>query len=186
MTETTTTSGYPALTICRAGAATDHPCTRPVGTESLYLGEAPTLCAEHYRSAYAAEEAADWNDAHDAILERIGPLLDHERPGRLEALMGTTLEEVRRETARAYGEYDKALWMLEHDHETHGKLPLAGREDMERGYRLLNRADRLTYAIAALYGDGKDLSPERWGILAVLQEVQEEATAELLRWKADR
>ena len=60
---------------------------------------------------------------------------------------------------------------------------LSGPEDMERGYRLLTRSDRLVEAFYTLYGDGKDLTPKQWRMLGAIQEAQQEVSVQFERWR---
>jgi hypothetical protein len=91
---------------------------------------------------------------------------------------------IKRECARWRGELEIAGLMAEDRPEGFSieGVPITA-EKAEEGERLLKRADRLEDAIEAVYqAPGLDES-ERWAILAVLYEVNDEASEELSRFR---
>ena len=73
--------------------------------------------------------------------------------------------------------------MVRHDAgETFGARPRS-LEKIEHGFRLPIRADRLAYAVDAVYEAPNLDDVSRWRILGVLQDAHEEASAELARYR---
>jgi hypothetical protein len=165
---------------------TEEPTTCSCGRPAVYdpfSGET-RYCAEHKRAVFADGIYVDWLQAHETMRERLGEVLDSEDDAPLNEVLRGAMNRIKRECARWAGELEIAGLMAEDRPEGFSVegVPITV-EKAEEGERLLKRADRLEDAIEAVYqAPGLDES-ERWAILAVLYEVNDEASEELSRFR---
>jgi hypothetical protein len=166
MTENTTTSVFCA-------------CGRPAAVDPF--GEFTGACGPHLRVRVAEERVGGWTRAHEALSGRIYDILDHDDPGPLENLVYSALDTAREELARAHYELDVAARVASH----RDGDEVAGRprtlEEVEKGYRMYLRVEGLDRARDAVLDDAVLKDGQRWGILAALYGIREEAAKELHR-----
>jgi hypothetical protein len=142
-------------------------------------------CEEHKRVVFADEVYGDWLEAHEAMREALGPVLDSEEDGLLHDTVYRAMSEIKRGCAHWRAELEIAEWAAVRDPE---RFFLAGRrissEQAEVGARLLRRSDRLGEAISIFYkATGELPEGDRWAMLSALYEVKDQVDAELERFR---
>jgi hypothetical protein len=165
------------------------PCGRPVSTALTVggcLDDEDRYCAEHKRAVAADYTSGEWLEAHEAMRKGLGEAIDDEDDAPLNEIARNTMERIKRECARWSGELEIAGWMAGREAED---LFAVGRRlgpgEAERGGRLLTRGDRLEDAIEAVYEAPSLDERDRWAILAVLYEVEDETSEELKRFRGE-
>jgi hypothetical protein len=161
-------------------------CGRPAVYDP-FSGET-RYCEQHKRVVFADEIYGHCLQAHEAMREAFGPVLDSEEDGPLYDTVGRAMSEIKRKCAHWRGELEVAEWLAEH-REPEGffiRGRRLGLEEAEKAARLLRRSDRLGEAISIFYKATEEV-PEgaRWAMLSALYEVKDQVDAELERFRGD-